>query len=87
MSWAHVRRFEKPTYFVFLQDIADLLPLDMLLFGWVSAFPEEFAENCSIIITFAGGYISVTLGCDRHEVDESGYGHGADPRCLDERYV
>lgn len=59
----------------------------MLLLGGVSAFPQKLAENCSIVIPFAGRYIAITLRCHGHEVHESACGHGPDPGGLDERYI
>jgi len=54
MIWGHI-------HLVFLQDIPDFLPLDVFLLGRVSAFPEEFAEDCSVVVTFGNGYISITV--------------------------
>lgn len=59
----------------------------MLLLGWISALPQKLAEDCSIIVALAGGYIPVAFSCHRQEVHKSTCRHGPDPRCLDERYI
>ena len=77
----------EPAHLVLFQNIPDFLPLDVLLLGRVSAFPQKLAENGSIVIAFGGGYIAITFRCHREEVHESVCGHGPNPGCFDERHI
>lgn len=74
-------------HLICLQNIPDLLPFNVLLFGRVSAFSQELAENGSVVVAFAGGYISITFRRHGHEVHKSTCGHGPNPRSLDKRYI